>query len=258
MDNIINKEIDKWIRPWDIKKFDDLIYRDERFFSILLKGCLNWLNHHIFMYGENIKHFILNTGSAYMYVESNGYEFKWSETTGEDQIYMHLPRCICEINDLNIPTEELTNPFVRGIYERKSSITGEYKGYNAEMRRLPIEFNLTLHYALSNFNESIILLQEIIDTLVFQRYFEITYLGQIIQCSIEFPQTSQINVNKIDFDNTDPNIKTMDIGIKIESYYPIINPNTEVPNDQIIRGSEYDLEMVKNNNITDTNKYTIE
>lgn len=258
MDKIYNKEIDKWIRPWNIKKFDDLAYRDERFFSILIKGCLNWLNHHIFMYDEPINHFIFNTGSAYMYIESNDYEFKWSETTGEDSMYMHLPRCVCEINDVNIPLEELTNPFVRGIYERKSSITNEYKGYNAEMRRLPIELNMTLHYVLGTFNESIILLQEIIDQMVFQKYYMITYLGQKIQCSIEFPQTNQINVNKIDFDNSDPNVKNMDLQIKIESYYPIININTEIENSSIIKHSEYHVDVNnKNGKIIDQNKYTI-
>lgn len=52
------------------------------------------------MYDDPINHFIFNTGSAYMYIESDGYEFKWSETTGEDKMYMHLPRCVCEINDI--------------------------------------------------------------------------------------------------------------------------------------------------------------
>lgn len=258
MEHIYNKEIDRWIRPWNIKKFDDLTNRDERYFSILIKGCLNWLNHHIFMYDEKINHFIFNTGSAYMYIESDGYEFKWSETTGEDKIYMHLPRCLCELNDINIPLEELTNPFIRGIYERKSSIDNEYKGYNAEMRRLPIEMNMTLHYVLSNFNESIILVQEIIDQLVFQKYFTINYLGQRIQCSIEFPQNEQINVNKIEFDSTDTNQKTMDLTIKVESYYPIININTEIPNSEIIRSSEYDVNLKQNDTIVDTNKYTVE
>lgn len=258
MKQVYNKEIDRWIRPWNIKKFDDLTNRDERYFSILIKGCLNWLNHHIFMYDEKINHFIFNTGSAYMYIESDGYEFKWSETTGEDKIYMHLPRCLCELNDINIPLEELTNPFIRGIYERKSSIDNEYKGYNAEMRRLPIEMNMTLHYVLSNFNESIILVQEIIDQLVFQKYFTINYLGQRIQCSIEFPQNEQINVNKIDFDSTDTNQKTIDVSIKVESYYPIINVDTEIPNSEIIKSSEYYVDLKQNNNIVDTNKYKVD
>ena len=243
--DIINKEIDKWYRPWNISKFDDISIRDERFFSILFKGCLNWLNNNIFMYDKPIKHFIFNTGSSYLYVESNGYEFTLAETTGEDQLYMSMPRCICEIGDFSIPLEELTNPFVRGTYERRSSKTNEYKGYNAEMRRIPLEVGMTLRYVLSNFNESIILVQELFEKLCFQQYFNIVYLGQTIQCSIEFPTQTQINLNRIDFDSTDVNQKTIEIQIKIDTYLPVINVSTEIENKYIIRKSKSQISLVQ-------------
>lgn len=257
MNLIYNNKSDKWIRPWNIKEFDELTTRDERFFSIVIKGCLNFLNRSLMMYNEPINHFIFNTGSSYMYVESNGYEFKWSETTGEDQMYMQLPRCLCEITGINIPISDLTNPFIRGTYERKSSITNEYKGYNAQIRRLPLEITLNLRYILGNFNESIILLQEIIDKLVFQQYFTINYLGQKIQCSIEFPVQTNININKIDFDSTESNQKIIEIQIKINSNYPIINELTEIENSKVIGNFDGDLNVEKNNEIVDKHKYTI-
>lgn len=243
--DIINKETDKWYRPWHISKFDDLSIRDERFFSIIYKGCLNWLNHNIFMYDKPINHFIFNTGSSYLYIESDGYEFKWAETTGEDQMYMAMPRCVCEIGDINIPTEELTNPFVRGTYERRSSITNDYKGYNAEMRRMPLEITMTLRYVLSNFNESIILIQELIEKMVFQQYFNITYLGQKIQCSIEFPSQQQITLNKIDFESTEVNQKIIEVQIKIDTYIPIINQSTEIENKYVISKSKSQINIVR-------------
>ena len=79
MKDIINKEIEQWKRPWNLERFDDLYNRDERFFSILLKGALNWLTQNIVLYNQPILHFIFNTGSSYMYVESNGYEFSWND-----------------------------------------------------------------------------------------------------------------------------------------------------------------------------------
>ena len=258
MNQIIQKQ-DKWVRPWHIKKFNELNIRDERFFSILIKGALNWLNKNIIMYNEPINHFIFNTGSAYMYVESNGYEFSWSETSGEDQMYMHLPRCVCELADINIPQEELTNPFVRGIYERKSSLDNKFHGYTAEIRRLPLEVSMNLHYVLSNFNESIILIQELIDKMVFQRYYKIVYLGQIIQCSIEFPNSSNIQTNKIDFDSTETNQKLIDLSIKIDTYYPIINNNTEFETSHVIESFEYNTDIIDDvDNILDENKYIVE
>ena len=172
-------------------------------------------------------------------------------------MYMNLPRCVCEFTDINIPVGDLTNPFIRGVYERRSSIDNQYKGYNAQIRRLPLEISMTLHYVLSNFNESIILLQEIIDTLVFQQYFTITYLGQKIQCSIEFPVQSNININKIDFDSAEPNQKNVDVQIKINTNYPIINKLTEIPNTKIIATLDNNLNIEQNNKITDTHKYTV-
>lgn len=231
--DVVNKKIDKWVRPWEIEKFDDLKIRDERFFSIVIKGVLGWLTRHIVMYNKPIKHFIFNTGSSYMYVEANGYTNTWKETSGEDYMYMETPRCLVTIGDISIPQEELTNPFVRGVYERYSD-DGQIKGYNAEMRRLPIEINISLQYVLSNFNETIILIQELFDKLVFQRYFKITYLGQLIQCSIEFPNSQSINQKRVDLSQSDDKNRTLEIQIKLNTYYPIINQDTEISSSSII------------------------
>jgi hypothetical protein len=163
-----------------------------------------------------------------MYVESNGYEFSWNETTGEDGMYMEMPRCIVELGDISIPFEELSNPFSRGVYERMSGT--EIKGYNADIRRLPIEINISLKYVLSNFNESIILAQELIDKIVFQKYFNIVYLGQNIKCSIEFPNSTRIELNKIDMTSNETNQKNINLDLKICSNYPQINEKSEIPN----------------------------
>lgn len=223
---------DQWLRPWNIEKFDDLYNRDERFFAILVKGMLSWLDNNIVLYNKPVKHFIFNTGSSYMYIESNGYQFSWNETSGEDAIYMQMPRCIVELGSIRIPTEELTSPFIRGTYERRSG--QKMKGYNANIRRVPIEMDINLKYVLSNFNESIILLQEVIDKLVFQKYFKIAYLGQEVQCSIEFPQDFTIELNKIDMTDPTTNQKNLLLAIKICSNYPCVDETTEIANDNII------------------------
>lgn len=242
---IYNKNIDKWTRPWEIEKFDGLKVRDERFFSIVIKGCLGWLTRNIIMYNKPIKHFIFNTGSSYMYVEANGYEYSWTETSGEDYMYMETPRCLANVNDITVPMEELTNPFVRVNYERYSE-DGKIKGYNAESRRLPIEITINLQYVLSNFNETIILIQELFDKLIFQRYFKVSYLGQIIQCSIEFPNTESISQQKIDLASTDDNHRSLEVSLKLHCYYPVINTDTEIPAAQIIASFTHDNDIVYN------------
>ena len=233
MKNIVNRDITPWERPWNITKFDDLYNRDDRYFAVLIKGVLSWLNRNIVMYNKPINHFIFNTGSSYLYVESNGYEFNLNETTGEDYMYMQMPRCVIEISSISFPTAELTNPYSRGFYERRDG--NNIRGFNAEIRRLPIELTLNLKYVFSNFNESIIVLQEIIDKLIFQQYFNITYLGEIIKCSIEFPQDMKPEINKIDMSSNEVIQKNLIFDIKICSNYPIINTRSEIPTDSIIQ-----------------------
>ena len=247
-----------WLRPWNIEKFDNLYNRDERFFSILLKGTLSWLNNNILMYNKPINHFIFNTGSSYLYVESNGYEFSMNETTGEDQMYMKMPRCVIEFGDISIPMEELTSPYVRGIYERLDG--NVIKGYNAQMRRLPIELSINARYVLSNFNESIILIQEIIDKLGFQKYFNIVYLGQILDCSIELDSNYQIQMNKVDMTSTDTNQKIIELAFKICANYPVIDERTEDEVSKVIKGfiHETDIYKTKKNEILDVERKEFE
>ena len=231
--NVVNRDdILPWIRPWHLAQFDDLYNRDERFFAVLLKGLIAWLNQNIILYNKPINHFIFNTGSSYMYVEKNGYEFKWSETTGEDQMYMHLPRCVIEMQGINIPTEELSQPHCRSTYERRDG--KDIKAFNAEIRRMPVELNVELKYTLTNFNETIVLLQELLDKIVFQKYFNITYLGKVIECSIELPLDYTTEINKIDMTSPEMNQKNITLSVKISSNYPIVNTRSEIRANKII------------------------
>lgn len=232
MQQLSNEVQDRWIRPWDTEKFDDLYDRDERFFSILVKGVLSFLTRNIVLYGKPIKHAIWNTGSSLMYMESNGYEYSPTTVSGEDWIYNEMPRCTCEFSEVEFPQEDLSNPYVRGTYERRSGDT--IKGYNAEMRRIPVDININLHYVLANMNESLILIQEIADKMLFTNYFSIVYLGRVIECSIEFQPNSNIQVNKVDMESTETNQKTLDYVVKVSSNYPRVNVRTEESNSNVI------------------------
>lgn len=232
-----------WKHPWNLEKFDNIYNKDERFFSILIKGLIAWFNKNIVLYNKPINHFILSTGSSYMYVETNGYEFSLSETSGEDWVYLQMPRCIIEMSDISFNTDGLTNQFARGEYERLDSSTNEIRGYNAEILRIPIEMNFQFKYVLSNFNESIVLIQELIDKFVYQRFFSIVYLGQVIRCGIEFPTTAHPELNKIDLSTTEPNQKIVQLDIKLTSNYPAINERTEILNSKIIESTKNDVQI---------------
>lgn len=252
MNNVFNREKEKWIRPWNQEKFDDLYNRDERYFAILVKGLISWLNRNIVMYNKPINHFIFNTGSSYLYIESNGYEYSVSEVTGEDTIYMSLPRCILEITNIKVPPEELSMPFSRGNYERRNG--NQLSGYNAEIQRMPIEISINAKYYLATFNEEMILAEEIINKLMFQQYFNITYLGNIIQCSIEFPSDLGIQINKIDMASAEPNQRTIELSLIVCSNYPNINERTEIPTDRVIVTYGVETDLYRNEKKVDVDK----
>lgn len=227
--------------PWEQTSFDNLFERDDRFFSLITKGTLAWLNKNIILYNKSINHFIFNTGSSYMYLENNGYNFNITEVTDQDTIYMKRPRCIVKFDTIEIETSELTQPNIRGTYERTSKTS--VKGFNAEMRRMPLQITFQLHYVLSNFNESIVLIQELIHKLVFQKYFKIVYLGQIINCSLEIQNSYKIELNKLDMSGTDPNSKELDINITVCTNYPAFVEETESPNDLVISAGEHTVQF---------------
>ena len=244
-----------WKRVWDEQKFDDLYNRDERYFALVIKGMMRWLTNNIVLYGKPVRHFIYTTGSSFMYVENNGYIYSTNETSGEDWVYMQMPRCIVELSGISIPTDELTSPYSNGIYERKD---GEnIRGFYAQMRRIPIDIDINLKYVLSKFNELIILCEELISKIVFQRYFNISYMGQIVRCSIEFPQDFNIEINKIDM--TDPNItqKNLQLAVKISSYYPSIDTDTEITTDKVISAFNYGIETPVCLTLLDENKQQV-
>lgn len=248
-----NSNVPEWIRPWKIEKFDNLHNKDERFFSIVIKGLLSWLNRNIILYNKPIRHFIYNTGSSIMYIENNGYEMSWTETTAEDMIYMERPRCVVNVGDIDINTDELSQPHIRGVYERESVyrdkdnniIKRAIEGYNAEIRRIPLTLHIDLNYVLSNFNESIVLTEELIAKFLFQQYYNIVYLGQKIMCSIELPQNFHIETNKIDMTSSEVNQKTIALSLNICCNYPRISESTEMLNSNIISNYNYNLNIYK-------------
>lgn len=241
--NILNRKQEKWIRPWNKESFDDLFNRDDRFFALVIKGALSWLTRNIVMYNKPIKHFILQTGSSYLYVEQNGYEFNWSETSGEDMMYMSRPRCTVDLGDISVDTNELTQGHIRGTYERVAG--SKIQGFNAEFRRIPINISLTLNYVLSNLNESIVLIEELLNKMAFQKYYKIAYLGQLIECSIEIPTSFSTQITKLDMTSTDTNQKTISLNITVCTNYPLINEDTEISNDIVIGQFISDTEIYK-------------
>ena len=80
--------------------------------------------------------------------------------------------------------------------------------------------------------------------IILQKYYKINYLGQVIQCSIEFPGNTTPEVNKIDMTSPDPNQRNITLSIKICTNYPIINERTEIPTDKVIIAYGMDIPVL--------------
>ena len=111
---------------------------------------------------------------------------------------------------------------------------------------------MNLKYVFSNFNEAIIFVQELFEKILFQRYFQIIYLGQIINCSIEINGDTNINLSEIDLSSKDNNYRTMEFEIKITSNLPIIKEKAESLCTNIISDNSGNIINTKDNNILGT------
>lgn len=260
---VIKQESERaaWVRPWNKEKFDYISYKDDRFISVVIKGALSWLTRNVVLYNKPIKHFVFNTGSSIMYVETNGYSMSWSETTGEDALYMSKPRCVVETGDIEVDAAELSQPHIRGVYERECVYKDDNgkeitrtEGFNAEIRRVPVTIGLTLRYALSSFNESIVLIEEIMSKFMFQQYYNVVYLGQTIMCSIELPQSFKIDTTAVDLASAESGQKTITLNVSVRCNYPRINEATEMSNSAVIHNYTAESELYYNEigNTSDT------
>ena len=80
-------------------------------------------------------------------------------------------------------------------------------------------------------------------------------LGQLIECSIEFPTSHSISINKIDMTSTDTNQKNITIQVNICSSYPAFNELSEISNSSVIGKMSSNIEAYANNDIDYTTDY---
>jgi hypothetical protein len=74
------------------------------------------------------------------------------------------------------------------------------------------------------------------EKIVFQRYFNIVYLGQTIRSSIELEGNTEIKVNELDLASNEPNRRTMDFTIKVCTNLPCVNTQSETPTSLVVSG----------------------
>lgn len=211
------------------------INNTELFVSSLLKALIYKLNEDIVMRNKTLEHFILNTGDDIMYLERKGYDHSKEpqEVTNENYIYNTVPRCIVNMDSINILDDQLTSPYTRGYFDL--TYEDNTYGFNAEYRRMPMKLSVSLKYYLDSFTDALEVTQQIITKLLFIQNYKFSYMGQTMAATYKVPTDMTIDKN-ITFDGgtTDSKLRTIELELEVETNMPVYNPLTAIKNDNYI------------------------
>lgn len=218
------------------------VNNNELFISTLLKALLANLNKDLCLRGEEIPHFILNTGDDIMYLEVKGQDFAKEpyEISNENYVYNKIPRCIVNPEGIEILEDQITSPYTRGFFDIE--LEGITKGFNAEFRRVPLTITVNLKYYADSFTDALAITQMIITKMLFIRTFKFDYLGQTVQASYKIP-TSYTTEKNITFDGgtTEQKLRTIDLSLSVETNMPVYNERTIIENDKFIKKSKSEI-----------------
>lgn len=218
------------------------INNQEMFFSSVIKGLMLRLNKDISIREQKVPHIIINTGSDALYLERKGYDISIEPTqvSNEDYIYNIVPRCIVTPGGIDLLTDQLTNPYSLGQFQYENEET--VLSLTAEFRRLPVKLNVDLKYMTDSYRDLLELTQQILTKLSFIQTYNITYMGQLIQCSYRIPESfSGEYMTELDGFTTESKNKTLTISLELETNLPVISPKTIMSSDMYIKKYENNI-----------------
>ena len=211
------------------------INNQELFFSALIKGLIISLNKDISIRTIPVLHLIEHTGSDALYLEQKGYDASIEpyDISNESYIYQIVPRCIVNPGGIDLVPDQLTNPYSLGHLQYDAG--DRLYELVAEFRRMPLKLSVELKYFTDSYRDLLELVQQIITKLTFIRTYNITYMGQSIQCSYKIPESfSGEHLTELDGTTQDNKNHTLALTLEIETSLPIYSDRTIVDADNII------------------------
>lgn len=219
-----------------IRKEEIDINNQELFISILIKGLLQRLDDDIKIRNKSVPHIILHTGDFTMFKYSLLERFKdnkFDNIASIEDIYNIIPRCMVEPKGINLLSDQLTSPYSMGLlqYEHIDNIYSLI----GEFRRMPMKLTCDLKYYIDSYTDALALIQQIITKLSFIRSYNITYMGQHIECSYVIPSDFESEyLTELDGITSDNKSKTIPLSLEIETTFPVWNSKTMIYNDNRI------------------------
>ena len=219
-----------------LRKREVDINNQQLFFATVAKGFIYTLNQNIIIRDKFIPHFILNTGDDIMFLEVKGQDHSKEplETVNENFVYSMVPRCMVTPSGITIQTDQLTNPYAHGIFQ----VEYEDMIYNfrGEFRRIPLNYSFSLKYYLDNYTDALDVVQQIIANLAFVNRFNVSYLGQLIECSYNIPDSENVEYTaEFDGITTESKYRTISMDLDVQTNLPVIYADTLIPADAIIK-----------------------
>ena len=146
------------------------------------------------------------------------------------EIYNIIPRCIVDINNIDLSVDQLSSPYSMGLMQYECE-DGIYS-FMGEFRRYPMKLNCELKYYVDSYTDMLALFQQIITKLSFIQTYNISYMGQTIVNSYKTPDSFDgEHLMEIDGTTTDSKYKTVSCSIEIETTRPVWDHKTLVYND---------------------------
>ncbi len=218
------------------------INNHESFFFSIIKGLIYSLTEKIKLRDSKIPHVIISTGDDIMYRELLNYSYSFddiSDVTGEDFIYNQVPRCVVDFDSINSIPDQLTQPYVRGLFEIERD--GELTEFSSELMRIPLSIDVNLKYYVDSFSDSLSLIQQIFTEVSYIQKYKITYLGQTIECTVQMPDTHTVEKQiEVDF-NSDNRSRIISMSVVLNTNIPVYNQRSAVETSRVIKTTKSNL-----------------
>jgi len=208
-------------------------YEDETFFEQVVLGFLYYINNNVTLNKKNIRHYIINSGTDYLYIEGNKQDVLCQ--IPKEKIYANVPSCIIDYENIEIVREQMSSPYSRGNYQKIDKTTGELKEYNAEVKRVPVKIEFNCKYIFNNFKDVNKLQQKLIEVFHSVRYYYISYLGKEVKCMIKFPDNIDNKKNIEVVANADERFREINVTIELETNLPVYDELTDIDTNKQIR-----------------------
>jgi hypothetical protein len=139
--------------------------------------------------------------------------------------YDPVPRGVISLSTINIDSSSLTNKFVRGTYNKETD-DGNVKAFSAYITNIPLKLSIDATIVVDSLNDSLKIIQKIIETFYMAYSYTIDYKGFRIESRVGFPNDYGIE-RPLQFSYGEDNKINITFPLQIESMHTFPDLLTE-------------------------------